>query len=170
MVDEQEELDAFLQEVADLNTHRIEGYLAQGGQWFSVPIVTQVDGNLWQGGCPWPRVPAYFKYVLNLYPWEFYSSAKGTRVKKVEMYDSLDGALAKDQMEALADWVNEKVKLGPTLVHCQAGINRSAFVTGLALIRRGVPADDAIRIMREKRSDRVLSNQAFELWLRNYVP
>jgi protein-tyrosine phosphatase len=68
-------------------------------------------------------------------------------------------------LEDLADWVNEKRALGPTLVHCQAGLNRSALVAGLALIRSGMAPRDAIALLRQKRSSDVLFNKAFERWL-----
>lgn len=153
--------------MADLTSHHIEGIAIQGNTPFSCPLVSQIDGNLWSGGTPADagEVPAYFKYVLNLYPWEKYRVPKGTEVRTVELYDSgsvpSEGALSE-----LAVWVNEKRALGPTLVHCQAGLNRSGLVTALALIKGGMTPDAAIALMREKRSPAVLCNKAFERWLR----
>lgn len=159
----------FLSQMADLTSHRIEGITILGDARFDCPIVTQVDGNLWQGGCPEWGLPAYFRYVLNLYPWVKYGVDAGTTVLKVEMFDSNDpDRIDRPRLESLADWVNEKRLLGPTLVHCQAGLNRSALVTGLALIRSGMAADDAIQMLRAKRSPAVLVNATFEAWLRAY--
>jgi len=61
--------------------------------------------------------------------------------------------------------VNEYKKHGVTLVHCQAGINRSGLVTALALVEEGMKAVDAIALLRAKRSPAVLCNRAFEQWL-----
>ena len=155
----------FTDRLADLTSQRIEGIAVMGGVRFSCPIVSQIDGNLWSGGCPAPEVPAYFKFVLNLYPWVPYTDPEGTEVKSVELYDEA-GIPDKAKLEALAAWVNEKAAIAPTLVHCQAGLNRSGLVTTLALIRRGMTPDDAIRLIRTKRSPAVLCNQTFERWLR----
>ena len=56
--------------------------------------------------------------------------------------------------------------IGPVLVHCQAGLNRSGLVTALALMRAGRSSKDAIDLLREKRCDAVLCNPAFHMWLR----
>lgn len=164
------ELDpAFAAQMADLVSHRIEGVARMGNVPFSVPIVSQVEGNLWQGGTPAStaagRLPDYFEYVLNLYPWEPYTIIRGAIVRAIPLHDAgdiPDPALLED----LADWVNRCVAQGPMLVHCQAGLNRSALVAALALIRRGMTADAAIALLRERRSPAVLCNQAFERWLR----
>lgn len=164
------ELEAeFATQMADLVSHRIEGIARMGNTPFSVPIVTQVEGNLWQGGTPASaggRLPDYFEYVLNLYPWEPYSIIRGAIVRVIPLQDAgsiPDPAL----LEELAAWVNNCVDLGPTLVHCQAGLNRSALVAGLALIRRGMTPDAAIALLRNRRSPAVLCNETFERWLRS---
>lgn len=53
------------------------------------------------------------------------------------------------------------------LIRCQAGLNRSGIVMALVLIREGYAPADAITLMREKRSEAVLCNQAFAIWLLN---
>ncbi len=54
---------------------------------------------------------------------------------------------------------------GKVLLHCSAGINRSALVMGLVLMRKGFSARDAINLMREKRSSMILMNKVFEKYL-----
>jgi len=56
------------------------------------------------------------------------------------------------------------------LIRCQAGLNRSGLVTALVLIREGMEARDAIRLLRETRSSSVLFNKQFEKWLLNLDP
>lgn len=161
----------FLSQMADLTSHHIEGIAYHGETPFDMPLVTQVEGNLWQGGTPatYPpyAVPGYFQFVLNLYPWESYKVPKGTEVKAVPLYDSFNGVPLATVMDELADWVNEKRAIGPTLVHCQAGLNRSGLVTAYALMKAGRTADEAISLLRAQRSPAVLCNEAFEKWLRS---
>ena len=52
------------------------------------------------------------------------------------------------------------------LVRCQAGINRSGLVMGIVLMLEGYTADQAITLMRTKRSSAVLLNKSFEKYLR----
>ena len=160
------ELQTFADQLADLTSHHIEGIAVMGNTPFSCPIITQVEGNLWQGGClGGSRLPDEFRYVLSLYPWERYEIGPDTERHEVRLYDGPD-IPPTTQLNELADWVNEKRVLGLTLVHCQAGLNRSALITALALIRSGMTPDDAIALLRRQRSPAVLCNPTFERWLR----
>lgn len=158
----------FAAAMADLTSHRIEGIAVQGDTPFSCPLVSQIDGNLWSGGCPRPSVPAYFRFVLNLYPWERYEVPETTEIRIEKLYDSGTVPPA-TRLEELAAWVNDRRAKGPTLVHCQAGLNRSGLVAGLALVRGGMTPADAIALLREKRSPAVLCNRSFERWLRRQI-
>jgi len=44
-------------ELSDFNSHRIEGWAREGGMPFSVPLYSQIDGNLWMSGCPRGSAP-----------------------------------------------------------------------------------------------------------------
>lgn len=155
----------FIAQMADLTSHRIEGIAVMGNTPFSCPIVSRIDGNVWSGGCPEPELPGYFRFVLNLYPWVHYRVSETTTERKQQLYDHGDVPEA-GLLYALADWVNESRAIGPTLVHCQAGLNRSGLVTGLALVRTGMSPAAAIALLRARRSPAVLCNPAFERWLR----
>lgn len=63
-----------------------------------------------------------------------------------------------DMAERVADAIGTGKKV---LVRCQAGINRSSLVAGLAMMRLGHSADGAIKLMRDARSPYVLFNQSF---------
>jgi protein-tyrosine phosphatase len=63
-------------------------------------------------------------------------------------------ALVPRVVDALKE--NKKV-----LVRCQAGYNRSGLVVALVLLRLGYTADDAIALIREKRSEHALCNELF---------
>lgn len=157
-------------EMSDLTSHRIEGLarMAVGDQHFECPLITQVDGNLWQGGVPPKRLPDDFKFVVNLYPWEPYRVPDHVTVLTARLYDSEDIPDPR-LLHGIADWVNVVREIGPTLVHCQAGLNRSALITGLALVKSGFTPEGAIAHMRDVRSPLVLCNTQFEDWLMNYA-
>lgn len=161
---------------ADFESHHIEGYAREAMNagrdyetaYFKVPLITHVEGNLWQGGClDGVTLGEDFKYVFSLYPWEKYRLAPGTKRVELKLYDSADMAEVK-VLEGTADAINEALKEGKTLVHCQAGLNRSALLAGLALVRQGREAREVIDLLREKRSPNVLCNQAFEKFLLEY--
>jgi hypothetical protein len=153
--------------LADFKSHPIEGIAREGNTPFSCPLITQVDGNLWQGGClDRVNLQGYFKHIISLYPWERFIPGPSKLDSFVEVA-LLDGPIVpdEDQLFALAQWINVCRKKGTTLVHCQAGLNRSSLLTGLALILGGLTPDTAIRKMRDARSPAVLCNKKFEQWL-----
>ena len=88
-----------------------------------------------------------------------------TLALEITMYDSLDQSF--DLIEGLAVWLNKCRKDGRTLIHCQAGLNRSSLVTAYALMLDGMEAQEAITLLRKKRSEAVLCNSSFESWLLN---
>lgn len=151
---------------ADLTTHHIEGIAVHGNTPFSAPLISHIDGNLWTGGHPAYGVRG-FRAVLNLYPWGPAYPADGVEVLPVRMYDAAQTP-EPGQVEALVDWVMERLPEGPVLVHCQAGLNRSGLIGAMTLIRLGRTPDDAIRLLREKRSPAVLCNPVFEAWVRTF--
>jgi protein-tyrosine phosphatase len=125
---------------------------------------SQIDGNLWVGACPADELPASFPYVLNLYRDEAYLISPTTEHR---LHILVDEPVIPDPaiLIELADWVNDKRALGPTLVHCQAGLNRSGLIAGLALVRAGMAPSEAIALLRARRSPDVLFNAVFERWL-----
>jgi len=54
-------------------------------------------------------------------------------------------------------WANNK----RILVRCQAGMNRSALLTALILVKSGLAAPEAIQLIKDKRGSRALLNQNF---------
>jgi protein-tyrosine phosphatase len=153
----------------DFSQHRIQGYVphAEHRGWdarLDVPLISHVEGNLWQGGCmDGVRLPDGFKHVVSLYDWEQYELPEGCDRIEVRMYDSLDQST--DQVEELAQKVVEYCEDGPTLVHCQAGVNRSGLVAARALIYMGHTPVEAISLLRSSRTHMVLCNETFENWI-----
>jgi len=157
----------------DFATHHIEGYARAAEEagkdgFFSVPLISHIEGNLWQGGCqPGVPLPEDFRYVVSLYPWGKYLLGPNTHRDEITMYDA--GSMPDlRQLVEIAEKVNEYKAKGKTLVHCQAGLNRSGLVAGLSLILEGMKPTDAIALLREKRCDMVLCNETFRNWLLNY--
>ncbi|MFD7872930.1 dual specificity protein phosphatase family protein [Streptomyces sp. NPDC059766] len=56
------------------------------------------------------------------------------------------------------------------LVRCYHGYNRSGLVVAHALVRRGHSADEAIRLIRSRRSPWALHNELFVAYLRAGLP
>lgn len=131
----------------------------------NVPLISQITENLWMGGCRnGLQLPEDFRYVVSLYPWEKYDMGAGQERLEFEMYDSANVPAA-ETLHSIAAAVNWRTTRGKTLVHCQAGMNRSGLITALTLIHQGLTTDAAIDLIRQKRHPKVLFNKYFIEWL-----
>lgn len=153
----------------DWREKRVEGYARAAmkpgasveSAYFNAPLISHVEGNLWQGGCYQDaRLDDDFVKVVSLYPWERYALGPNTERVEVKMYDSHDGVDLHDLIKA-SDAVMDGLAKGKTLVHCQAGLNRSGLVAGYTLMRLGRTAQEAIDLLRKSRSPLVLCNETF---------
>lgn len=144
---------------------RMTGVTAHGFVPFDVPFITEITPGLWQGGCRKGLIlPKFIKHLVSLYAWESYKVKHDLATTlSIRMYDAEDQDA--DAVSDIARWVNACRKSGPVLVHCQAGLNRSSLVTARALMLDGMTADEAIGLLREKRSPACLCNPAFAEWL-----
>lgn len=137
--------------------------------------------GLWQGGTAdedvitynlkRPRVTkADFDTVVTLYA---AANPVDWHVREVR-YGVWDSEMSDFDVEELFDLVriaHDDWQRGKrVLIRCQAGWNRSGLVTALVLIRSGVPAREAIDLMRFRRSPYVLCNSQFEKWLLSVDP
>jgi protein-tyrosine phosphatase len=146
---------------------RFEGVATHGMHYFDVPYISEIAPGLWQGGCRDGLVlPPEITDVVSLYRWEKYDRSPGVALHsfvEITMYDTQEGTPDRDEVFALADWVNLRRKAGgQVLVHCQAGLNRSSLVAATALVRDGSTPVDAVKMIRSKRSEVCLCNRAFE--------
>lgn len=153
----------------DPTEQRMHGVAYHGNTPFDVSFITEIAPNLWQGGCEDGLIlPSFISHLVSLYKWESYTVNHELKSSlTVTMYDSTDQAM--DQVEELAQHVAQARLTGPVLVHCQAGLNRSSLVAARALMLDGVSADEAIELIRSKRSPACLCNEAFEAYLRDHV-
>lgn len=155
----------------DPRVRRLDAWANHGGFRLRMPFMTQVAPNLWHGGGePGLILPTFIQYKLSLYKWQDYTIKHDlVESRTVEMYDSVDQQF--DQITELAEWVNERRKLGPVFVHCQAGLNRSSLVVAKALLLAGDvdSGQAAIDLIRSRRDIACLCNPAFEAWVREQV-
>lgn len=148
---------------------RLQGIAIHGNTRFDTRMISQIAGNLWQGGCEdGLKLPSFFKAVVSLYKWERYDfDPEQVAYHEVTMYDSNDRP-DYGQIKSLAELVSRLMDEGPVLVHCQAGLNRSSLVVAATLMERGMSALDAIALIRSKRSPACLCNTTFEQFLHSY--
>lgn len=141
---------------------RMVGHARHGNTPFDVPFISPIAKNLWQGGCEEGMIlPTYILHLVSVYPWEKYKiNHELSSMLCVAMHDSIEQSF--EQIDAIAKWINTCREDGPTLVHCQAGLNRSSLVAARALMLEGMTAKEAIALLREKRSPAVLCNPSFE--------
>ena len=107
-----------------------------------------------------------FDSVVSLYA---YSNPVGWGIKELR-YGFGDGPINQEEMKTLreiADWIaGEYTNAKKIGVRCQAGINRSSLCVALFMIRNlNYKADEAIQLIREKRSPDALFNPDFVKFL-----
>lgn len=160
-------MERFEPALADLESHHIEGFVKHTGAVLKVPLYTEVALNLYMGGCPVDTAPSWADTIVNLYPWQEYGIGEGQTIIQHAMMDSPE-TQAPEVLHRLADIVNVGRLYGRVLVHCQAGLNRSGLIVALALFKTAQYHQNmagAIKHLRDKRSESVLCNTAFEKWL-----
>lgn len=153
----------------DPMTQRLCGLAMQGHTPFDVPCITPITDTLWQGGCVGDMVlPNSVEHLVSLCDYNKYTIKHRLKSHLTYVLSDDNHEVDSDRVVALASWVNECRITGITLVHCQMGLNRSGLIVGAALVMDGMRADDAIALMREKRTSSVLCNKTFALWLLGY--
>ena len=145
------------------------------------PLYSEILPNLWQGGTDDDdlvhkgsgRLPIHgdykeFDVVVSL---SAYSLPMGWMVKEYR-FGFTDGPTSDEiysELEKIADYAYLDWKAGKKcLVRCQAGMNRSGLVVAMLLLRDGMSADDAITLIRTKRSEWALSNEYFTRYLQGW--
>ena len=143
------------------------GIAAHGNTPFSTTLISEIEDGLYLGGVrSGVKLPDEIEYVVSLYPWGKYTLHDDVQgVFSLALLDSELTPEALGKFRLAADIVNEFWGRGPTLVHCQAGLNRSSFTLALAMRQWGSSAQEAIYLIREKRSPACLCNPYFEEYL-----
>ena len=119
--------------------------------------------NLWIGGHP--KNIDEFKYVFCLVSKYSYPVASHQTVTIAPFEDVTEQELPGDFLHDLADQVLHCHRRGKTLVHCEHGLNRSALVIALALVKLGYTPADAVAHLKAVRYFDALNNRTFSAWL-----
>lgn len=152
-------------------TDRVTGkwyvHHAGGEVYLDYPLISHIHGNLYVGGVEsGVRLPYHFRSVIQLYPYETYVvEHEPVETWRFDLDDSTDQDLS--GIDTIALVALEAAETGDTVVHCQAGMNRSCLVVARALQILGFTSDEAIDTLRSKRTKYALCNPAFEAFVRD---
>lgn len=97
-----------------------------------------------------------FQSVVTLYAW---ARPVDWLVEEYRwgIYDGGEGPPIEDIRDVVV-WAHKRWKSGKkTLLRCQAGLSRSTFITALVLVRDGYSVEDAVELIRSKRSRKCLN-------------
>jgi hypothetical protein len=142
-------------------------------------LYTEIVPGLWMGGTddedttdiakelPKLAHEVPFDAVVTLFAWA-HPMPWGIEELRWGFADADMSYVDEQRLHRVADWAHERWQAGDrTLIRCQAGMNRSGLVTALVLMRAQHSAEDAIKLLREKRSEVVLFNEHFVDYLVN---
>jgi hypothetical protein len=145
-------------------------------------LATMIVPGLYQGGTPddaWVDTAARlhrgddtgnFDAVVTLFAWA-QPCSWGVEELRYGFADAHPDLADMSRVVAAARWAHERWTTGArVLIRCQAGLNRSGLVTVLVLMLAGYTAQDAIRLVRERRSPYALFNPDFVDWLLEDAP
>ena len=83
-------------------------------------------------------------------------------------YDSREAGFNPEELDDIASMMYADWKKGKkVLFRCQAGLNRSSLCAALVLMKAGYTADEAIALIRQKRSKYALFNRSFVEYLKS---
>lgn len=161
----------------DLSIYQRPDY---GQRFMREPLWSEVVDGLWQGGTADHDTDAQlrkpmitktdFDTVVTLYafanPVDWFVRELRYGVWDSDMRDFKPEDLFDIVRLAHSDWKKGK----KVLIRCQAGWNRSGLITALVLIREGMSAQNAIDLIRAKRSPHALCNSKFVEFLLQQDP
>lgn len=153
--------------MTDSDLPRIKGWLRRDfRQEIDLPLCSEILPGLWVGGHPHSSAPADAKAVVNLSGDRAYDIPYDIHPGQVYIEHGIEDSNRLPDMrlfDALARSIGFILERnGPVLIHCQAGINRSAFLAARVMsLTMGVSPDMAVKFLREKRSPLLLENSLF---------
>ena len=114
--------------------------------------------------------PKVFDAVVTLYSW---AQPVGWGVEEMR-YGFADASVEHFDVQRLvrvSKWAFDRWDSGEqVLIRCQAGLNRSGLVTALTMMHAGFEPTDAIRQIRQQRSEVALFNNHYVTWLITEAP
>jgi len=143
--------------------HEILPNLYQGGHLWRVQLGGRDSRNSTVASDP------TWDYVVSAYHSDHEASWPQCDHRLVLFNDTEDGL--EDQtwvkIKSAVDQIVDRWRMGQkVLVRCQAGYNRSGMIMSLVLMRLGFTAEKAIHQVRFRRGKDVLTNSAFERYVR----
>jgi protein-tyrosine phosphatase len=151
---------------------------------YSLTKWNEIVPGLFIGGHRWRPIPSWdpgasvlveqqFDTVITLLKTvdnEEYGPHKDTKHIVCDMPDGPLSSIQLAEVLMLAGYAHDEILQGrQTLIRCWAGYNRSALVAGAVMvIRQGCTADEAIDLIRRKRSRHALSNPEFIRYLHRW--
>ena len=102
-----------------------------------------------------------FDAVVTLFAWA-HPMPWGIEEMRWGFADADMSYVDKERLHRIVEWAYDRWQAGDrVLIRCQAGMNRSGLVTALVLMKADHTAEQAIKLLREKRSEVVLFNEHF---------
>lgn len=137
------------------------------GTPFDVPYMSEILPGFWQGGCENGLVlPEFIQHVVSLYPWEQYTINHKITSYQLHWWHDDEDLPSLARLRATAQWVAHCLEDGPTLVHCQAGLNRSSLLAAATLVyAKGMEPAMAVLTLRDHRSPACLCNPYFQRYV-----
>lgn len=118
-----------------------------------------VLGNLYIGGII--DDISMFRYVFCCTHDKTYRGTSNAIIHIAAFYDIEERLPPEWLIDDVVGRVLECCSKGPTYVHCTAGLNRSALIVALALVKLGWEPETAVAHLRTARCENVLSNPTF---------
>lgn len=116
------------------------------------------------------RPKSQFDMVVSAYHRAGYEPDPPTEYHQVIFPDSRLDEHAKELAVDAAELIASGVTAGKrVLSRCQAGLNRSSLMAGLALVNLGFTGDDAVQLIRARRSPWALCNDEYARFISGYV-
>lgn len=129
-----------------------------------LPEASEILPGLWMGSHP--NTIYGYDYVLNVTGKPQYPILSG-QIVVVAPFEDIETSMPKDSflLDLAGQVWSAHFKGKKVLIHCTAGINRSALIMTLVLMMNGWPSHRAIKHLRQTRGDVLLFNRTFEKWL-----
>jgi protein-tyrosine phosphatase len=110
--------------------------------------------STFEHGLPYDAVVTLYSWAQPM-PW-------GIEELRYGFADATMSHVDEARLHRIVEWAYDRWQEGKSvLIRCQAGMNRSGLVCALVLMKAEYSAEDAIKLLREKRSEVVLFNDAF---------
>lgn len=145
--------------------------LTRHGRSTSFPLISQISDDLYLGGARAAgllTLPSGIDHVIRLVDAHWYDLGSTGAVEHVAAIEDSTGQDLGDAWH-LAELAAEIPAGEPVLFHCQFGLNRSGAIAARTLmIRDGLSSEEAIALLRDKRTEHVLFNEHFVRQLRAF--